>query len=133
MSTIGNITVKKADGTTDVTYVAAVPSAGDKSPAVWTQDAASGVQAMRPRFEMKTQNNGSNTLRQAHFALKFPVGYTDPVTGVDTRLASIEFAGSLFCAKQLTTTQWAEAFAQLGNLLCSTLIRDSVTTGFAPV
>jgi len=35
MPTMGNIVVKKADGTTDITYSSVVPSAGDTSPAIW--------------------------------------------------------------------------------------------------
>lgn len=132
MPNIANITIKKADGTTDITYNAAVPSAGDKSPAVWTADTVTGVQGLRPRLELKTQNNGSGTLRQVHVSFKYPVTYADPVTGVDTYLASVEFAGTLFAAKKLTTTQWDEAFQQLGNLLSSTLVRNSVQVGYAP-
>ena len=64
MAQISDITVKKADGTTDVVYVAATPSAGDKSPAVWTQNAFSGIQGFRPRFEVQTQDNGAGNVRQ---------------------------------------------------------------------
>lgn len=132
MASIANITVKKADGTTDVVYNASVPSAGDKSPAVWTQNAASGTQALRPRFSMQTQSNAAQTIRQVKFALKFPVSYTDSGTGVEKQLAFASFDGTFFAPMSLTTTQWKEAFAQLGNLLCASAIRDSVETGYAP-
>lgn len=132
MASIANITVKKADGTTDVVYVAATPSAGDKSPAVWTQDAFSGIQGFRPSLSMLTQNNGQNTTRQVKFNYSYPSLYTDSTTGLQKLNGKIGFDGALFMPKNLTTTEWKEAWAQLGNLLCSSLVRSSVEAGYAP-
>lgn len=132
MAAIANITVKKADGTTDVVYNAAAGSAGDKLPAVWTQDLYSGVQAHRPRFEMTTSDNGQKTMRRVQFKYRYPILVTDPVTGVESVTGFVGFEGSVFNPKGLTTTQWKEAFAQLGNLLCSVQVRAANETGFAP-
>jgi hypothetical protein len=38
MPTMASITVKKADGTTDIVYDALAASGGDNSPAAWRQD-----------------------------------------------------------------------------------------------
>lgn len=130
MAAIGNITVKKADGTTDVVYNAAVGSAGDRSPAVWTQDAYSSVQAHRPRLEMITDDNGSKTLRRVKFKFSYPTLVT--VNGVETSTQFCGFEGSMFNPKGMTTTEWKEAFAQLGNLLCSAAVRSANETGYAP-
>lgn len=130
MAAIANITVKKADGTTDVVYNAAVGSAGDRSPAVWTQDSYSGVQAHRPRLEMVTDDNGSKTLRRVKFKFTYPALVT--VNGVEESEQFCGFEGSMFNPKGMTTTQWKEAFAQLGNLLCSAQVRTANETGFAP-
>ena len=132
MASIADITVKKADGSTNVVYVAAVPSAGDKSPAVWTQNAFSGIQGFRPRFELTTSNNGANTIRQARVKFFYPSLYTDASTNLQKLNASIGFDGTAFLPKGLTTTEWLEAWAQLGNLLVSTLVRSSVQDGYAP-
>jgi hypothetical protein len=132
MPTMADIIVKKADNVTNVTYVAAVPSSGDKTPAVWTQDAASGIQSHRPRFEMVTQNNGSSTIRQARTKYAYPIVYTDTTTSQEVLLKSLGFDGIFYMPNELTTTQWNEAWAQLGNLLCSTLVRSAIQVGFAP-
>lgn len=132
MPTMADITVKKADGTTNVVFVAAVPSAGDKSPAVWTQDAYSGTQGHRPRFEMQTQDNGTATIRQARWKFSYPCFYTDTTTSQEVVIKSLGFDGIFYMPKELTTTQWNEAWAQFGNLLCSTLVRSAVQVGFAP-
>lgn len=132
MPSMADITVKKADGTTNVTYVAATPSAGDKSPAVWTLNAASGIQGFRPRLELQTQYNGPQTLRQARVRFSYPVTYTDTTTGLAKQLANVGFDGVVYLPVEMTTTDWNEAFAQLGNLMSSTLVRSSVQEGFAP-
>lgn len=132
MPSMANITVKKADGTTDVTYTAATPSAGDKSPAIWTSNTVSGIAGFRPRLEFQTQNNGPGTIRQARIHFNFPVTYTDSTTSLEKALKSVGFDGTVYLPFELTTDQWKEAFAQLGNLLASTLIRQSVETGYAP-
>lgn len=132
MSQMADITVKKADGTTDVVYVAATPSAGDKSPAVWTLNAFSGVQGFRPRFELTTQDNGPGTIRQMRAKFMYPSLYTDSTTSLQKMLGSVGFDGILYLPKTLTTTEWKEAWAQLGNLLCSSLVRGSAESGFAP-
>lgn len=132
MPTMADITVKKADGTTNVVFVAAVPSAGDKTPAVWTQDAASGIQSHRPRFEMTCQNNGQNTIRQARTKFSYPIVFTDTTTSQEVLLKSLGFDGIFYMPFELTTTQWNEGWAQLGNLLCSTLVRSAIQVGFAP-
>lgn len=132
MPTMAGITVKKADGTTDVEYVAATPSAGDKNPAIWTQNSASGVQGFRPRLEVQTQPNGPGTMRQARFKFFYPVTFTDSNTGLNKLLKSVGFDGVVYLPNEITTTEWNEAFCQLGNLLVSPLIRDVIEEGYAP-
>ena len=132
MPTMADIVVKKADGTTNVTYVAATPSAGDKSPAIWTLNAFSGIQGFRPRFEMQTQFNGNASIRQARVKYSYPSLYTDSTTSLTKLLGSLGFDGIFYMPKDLTTTEWNEGWAQLGNLLCSTLVRSAVQEGFAP-
>lgn len=132
MPNMANITVKKADGTTDVIYVASTPSAGDKNPAIWTQNAAAGIQGFRPRFELQTQNNGTGSMRQARVRFSFPSTYTDSTTGLTKLNKTVDFDGIVYLPKELTTTEWKEAFAQLGNLLVSALVRSAVEEGFAP-
>lgn len=132
MPNMANITVKMANGTTDVTYNASTPSAGDKSPAIWTQNAYSGVQGFRPRFELQTQNNGAGTIRQMRVKFSYPVLYTDATTSLQKVLKSVGFDGVVYLPKEMTTNDWKEAFAQLGNLLSSTLVRSAAEEGYSP-
>lgn len=132
MPSMANITVKKADGTTDVTYVAATPSAGDKSPAVWTQNTGFPIQGFRPRFQLVTGPNGANNMRRADASFTFPITYTDPGTGLTKLNRSVDAKVTVHLPVELATTDWDQAFSQLGNLLTSSLVRDSIEEGFAP-
>lgn len=132
MPNMADIVVKKADGTTNVTYVGVAPSAGDKTPAVWTLNAQSGIQGLRPRLEMLCQPNGNSTTRQARFKYFYPVKYTDTTTSLDKLLNSVGFDGVVHLPTVLSTTDWNEAWNQLGNLLSSTLIRSAVQEGYSP-
>lgn len=132
MPVMANITVKKADGTTDVVYNAATPSAGDKVPAIWTQNAYAGIQGNRPRLELVASPNAAGDQRRMEFKFSYPVTYTDANTSLIKKLASVDIKGTVFLNAQLTTDNWNEAFAQLGNLLVSTLVRSAVQEGFAP-
>lgn len=132
MPQMADITVKKADGTTDVIYVRSMASAGDKMPARWTQDAYSGVQGLRPLFELQTQNNGDATVRQAKNRFQYPILYTDASTGLLRLQKTIGFEGISYLPRDVTTLQWKEAWAQYGNILCSTLVRACIEEGYAP-
>lgn len=131
MPQMADITVKNAAGT-DVIYNAATPSAGDKLSAVWTQNALTGIQGFRPRFELKTSSNSSGDVRRADYTLTYPVTYTDSTTGLTRSLGFVKVVGTVFLPAALTTDQWNEAFVQAGNLLAASLIRSSVKDGFAP-
>lgn len=132
MPNMADITVKKADGTTDVVYVAATPSSGDKNAAIWTQNAYSGVQGFRPRLELATMNNGNGTTRQMRYRYSFPVVYTDSTTSLQKLLGSMVSEGVVHLPKDISTVEWKESFAQLGNLLSSSLLRQVAETGFSP-
>lgn len=131
MPNMADITVKNAAGT-DVVYVAAMPSAGDSSPARWTQNAASGVIGFRPSFEIVSKVNAAKDVRRLEFTANFPVTFTDSSSGAVTLLGSIKTTGVTYLPASIDTAKWTDAFTQMGNLLVSTLIRSSASTGYAP-
>lgn len=131
MSQMADITVKNV-ANADVVYVAATPSAGDKVPARWTQNAVSGITGFRPRLDLVTQSNGKGDVRRAEFTYVYPTSYTNSATGQLQSNGSVKFTGVVYLPVALADTDWNEAFTQLGNLLVSTLIRDSVKGGYAP-
>lgn len=129
MPSMANITVKNV-ANADVVFVAKVPSAGDRTPAKWTQDAASGIILHRPAFAMGTKDSGDGRKRIAELNGVFPVTVTE--NGVVRLVDKIVFQGSFQLSKAIDTAANTEAITQFGNLLVSVLIRQALSDGYAP-
>ena len=131
MPNMANITVKKNDGTTDVIYTALVPSAGDRTPAVWKNQTVGTAMGHRPEFRVTSRDSGTGTAR------RLDVEYTYPmlVVGTDGKTTIAEkavFNGSLLVPKGMADTDVNEAVSQYVNLCASVLFKDSAKSGYAP-
>lgn len=131
MPAMANISVLSGAAAT-VVYVAASPSAGDRSPAVWRANALSVKLDGRPTFTCLTRDNGKRTARHLSMTYKFPVSYTDSTTGLTTVFASVPISVECTLPTNLSTTILTDAFTQFGNLLVSSLIRGVADEGYAP-
>lgn len=129
MPQINNVTVKKADGTTDIVYTAEVPSAGDSSPAQWTSKSASTSRAWRPAIRMVAAYNGPKTARRMTIMGKYPVIRT--VGGADTLVATIPLEFSVVLPMVITDAEASEATRQFENFLSNTLIRECIEQAYA--
>lgn len=130
MPTMANIVVKADNGTTDITWVAQVASAGDSIPARWTNDSASTIRGHRPTFELRTQSNGAKTARRSNSQAKFPV--IRALDGVPTVVGYIIQDFSQICPNDVTDVEANEAVSQGTNLLAAALTRGSLKSGYAP-
>lgn len=130
MPNMANITVKKADGTTDVVYTALTPSAGDKVSARWRANAASTIPTHRPVVDLVSRNNGNQDGRRVVFSGKFPV--VETLNGIPTVTAIVPIEMSMLIPQNVDSAQVSEAVAQLTNLTVSSLIRTSFIDGYAP-
>lgn len=131
MPQIANITVKKNDGTTDVIYTAVVPSAGDKSPAIWRNQTVGSAAGHQPQVQMTSRANGTGTARR----VELTGTYGSLVTGSDGKVNvgdRVIVQMSAVIPLSMPTADVNEAVSQLLNVLSSTLVKDSVKTGFSP-
>lgn len=131
MPTMANITVKKNDGTTDVTYTAAQASGGDKSPAVWRNNTVGSAIGHRPMFSALARSNGQGTARRIETSFVWP--YT--VTGSDGKVVISDKAIISLSAVMPTgmpVSDINEAASQALHLLASPLIKSSLREGYAP-
>lgn len=130
MPNMANITVKKADGTTDVVYTALTPSAGDKTSARWSLTAFSAKANLRPTLECTSRYNNARTARNISMTLKFPE--IASVSGVDniigTGIVTIQGVVPL----QVSDSVISELVAQSANMFKTVLIQDSFKIGYAP-
>lgn len=128
---MANLTVKKADGTTDIVWTALAPSAGDKVPAVWRSQTVGTAVAYRPEFKLWTLSNGSGNQRVAKATLVYPVTQTD-TSNIPKVVGYITFTGEVKVATLATDVDAGEAVYQAMNLMSSPLVKQSIKEGFAP-
>lgn len=131
MPQIANLTVKKNDGVTDITYTAVVPSAGDKSPAVWRSQTVGSAAAHQPEIRLSSRSNGTGTARR----LEGQGTYPSLVTGTDGRVSvadRVVLSVSGVIPQGMPAADVNEAVSQLLNGFATVLIKDSFKTGYAP-
>lgn len=132
MANMANITVKKADGTTDIVYTALTPSAGDETPATWRSETAASINSGKPVASLTTKWNGAKNVRRADFHFVYPQTATDSTTGLTSVVNRIPLHVTASIPQEVPDTIVAEAVAQAINLLASVLVRDSVKSGYSP-
>lgn len=129
MPSMANITVKKADDTTDITYTALAGSSGEGVPAQWRQEDASMPAAFRPSLKLTAK--GGNTGKRTVEAL-----YVRPITqttdGVTKQIGThtVRMTGSLAMTDDQSEVN--EAVAQAINLFDSAVVVGSFKEGYAP-
>lgn len=130
MPSMANVTVKKNDGVTDVLYTAKVPSAGDKSPAVWKNDTVGTVLAARPIFTLVSMDNGTKKARRLRTTFFWPKTRIDTAGNVTVQGGASSESSHLI-PQDMTMTEIDEYVSQYSNLLASTLVRDCLKTGYS--
>lgn len=134
MAQAANLTVKKFDGTTDVTYTVIQGAPGDRQPAIWRNEAFSPIAGNRPIYTVtsKSVQNGKSA-RVVESKLQYPELYTDSTTGVTSvRLKDIASSAVTIDLSGADTTH-QEAVAQFFNLNNSAAMRAVFLSGYAPV
>lgn len=131
MPQIADIVIKKADNTTNVTFTAVSPSAGDKSPAVWKNATVGTILAARPTFTLVMMDNGTKKARRARSTFFWPKTRTD-ANGNVTVSGGASSESSHLVPQDMTPAEIGEFVAQFANLLASALIKQSLSDGYAP-
>jgi len=132
---MASITVKKADGTTDIVFDSITASGGESSPAVWRQDTGSAAGlpvGLRPTFKLQSKWNGPKTARQLAFEANFPYSVQDTTTTLYSAKDRVVCTGVITMPQGIPSTNLNEAAAQILNLLASALVKSSVQSGYAP-
>lgn len=132
MPQLANITVKKNDGTTDITYTGVVPSSGEKSPAIWRSMTVGTAAAHQPEVRMVSRSNGTSTARRFDVHGQYPTLVTSPADGRVSVADRFVMDVSVVVPLNMSTTDVNEAVSQMCNLMAASLIKDSFKSGFAP-
>lgn len=132
MPSMANITVKANNGTTDVVYTAMSPSSGDGVPAVWRNEAGGTATAFKTSLQLVSKYNGNKTARRLNATYYMPQTATDSTTSLTRVVNTVPINFSIALPVETPQTIIDEAVSQFANLLVSTLIKDSLKSGYAP-
>lgn len=130
MSAIANITVKKSDGTTDVTYSAIAGAPGEGQPAIWQNTASALIRGNRSALAMQSKMNGTKTARRVDVNGNYVVNRI--IDGQEVRIGNIPGVFSMPIPEWASDAEIAEAVDQFLNLLASSHIRTHVKAGASP-
>lgn len=130
MPTMADITVKKADGVTLVTYAKKRAAAGDDTPAQWALDSASSFRNLRPSLMLSSRRSGTNGARRVDMVLRHPI--VRSIDGVDTKIGDLIFTSNVVVPPVVTDLEAQEAAAQGANLLSAALIQECIVAGYSP-
>nr|QDH91396.1 MAG: hypothetical protein H2BulkLitter11614_000003 [Leviviridae sp.] len=133
MPNMADIVVKKADGSTDITFTQVVAAAGDKSPAVWRSNSVGSAAGFHPELRCSSRQNGTNTARVVDLSYSYPSLVTSTDTGTTSVSKRFNVTLSASLPLEMPQTDIDEAAAQLTNLIDSTLIVSVLKAGYAPV
>jgi hypothetical protein len=130
---MASITVKKLDGTTDVTYVAIQPAGGAGTDAIWRVEAIGTIAGNRPVLKIRSKPTADGTANVVDWALSYPETMTNSTTGVISVRKIVKHRGTSIIPLDAADATNGESAAQTANLLKSTLFQSILTSGFAPV
>lgn len=128
MPQMANIVVKAGNGTTDVTLNQLAAASGDGGTAQWRGTAASP--ALASNFRATSKWNKSRNVRQIEISGDVPV--VQQIAGVDTVAARLSVRTTFQVPMAMPSANAVDAAAILTNAMASSLIKEVVSTGFAP-
>lgn len=132
MTAAADITIKKADGTTNITWTLIAASGGDKSPAVWRSNTATGTPGQKPEIRCSSAGNAGFTGRRVTVDCTFPQVYTDTNTSLTQVRSRANVKLEAFVPSDMDATTASEFGAQFGNLMAAALLSGSLASGYAP-
>lgn len=132
MPNMADIVVKKADGTTDITYTALTPSSGDRVPAQWRVEALGTVAGNRPTLVVSSRYSQDRKARLVEGRVVLPETFTDSTTGIISVRNREMFSFNTVVHLDVSDVIVSELAAQSANLLKSALLQSVIKTGFAP-
>jgi hypothetical protein len=131
MAAMADLTVKKADETTNIVFAQKVPSAGDRTPAVWKSTTVGTAPAHQPSFSLTSRNNADGKVRRVEYAFAYP----QTAVASDGSISVVNLfqgSGSYAVPQGMPQADLNEAVAQCNNILASALVKQSIKDGYAP-
>lgn len=128
---MGNLTIKKADGTTDVTFTMIAASAGDSSPALYRSVTTGQAPNRQDSLEVAGRWNGSHDVRRTTQKLIRSYNVTD-ANGVEKQASKVVVEITVASPSNVPQSHVDEAVAQSANLYKHADIQAACKAGYAP-
>nr|QDH87444.1 MAG: hypothetical protein H3BulkLitter171541_000003 [Leviviridae sp.] len=132
MTAAVDLSVLKSDGTTSIVWSLVSASGGDKSPAVWRSNTATGTLGQKPNISMTAKWNAKGDVRRVDISAVYPSVYTNTTTSQTEVRSQMTFQGSFAVPQNITAGDIAEFAAQIPNLLAHVVFKASVAAGYSP-
>lgn len=129
MPALANMTVKKNDGATDVTYTGISPASGDGSPAVWRNESVGVAANHRPEYRLSSKDGKSGSARIVRSTYVYPQIATNTTTTLTSVVTSAKCTTEWELPKGMSQADINEFAAQLANLHDHALIVSCVQAG----
>jgi len=124
------MTVKAANGTTDVTYYGVQGAAGT-SPAIWRGTNSSGALAHIPDLRVTARDGPRNQTRIVRMTYVYPEVALNTTTGVYSVVTKNRFTGEWEMSRSASYPTMAESANQLCNLMYHSLMKQMLIDGQA--
>lgn len=131
MPTQANITVKKHDGTTDVTYSAQQSSSGDNVQAIWKSLSVGTAQAHQPELRCSARQIQGGK-REVRMTFSYPSLSTNTSTGVTSVIYKEAGTYTFVLDPQAPTVDVNEATSQFANLIASAHAKAIMASMYGP-
>lgn len=130
MATFANIVVKKADGTTDVTYTGIRPAAGAE-PAVFRNLTVGTSLAQQPEFRCRSRDfvKKKELMSAVSSSYKWPRAVSNPSTGQVDIFEGVTVTVVVEASKQLDAMSRREAIYQALNLAAHASFKQAAEEG----
>lgn len=129
---ITNLTVKKADGTTDITYTGVSPSSGDGVPAIWKSQTVGNALSHQPELRISARNGGKGGVNRVfRLTFQYPETATNSTTGLTYVVRALPIAMDVPIPKDMPTATVSEALKQFANLLDHADIQAVLLSGYS--
>jgi hypothetical protein len=131
-TSMADLTVKKADETTNIVYAAKAASAGDRVPAIWKSTTVGTAPAHNPTLAVTARSNADGKVRRMEFTYTYPQTAVSPADGSISVVNLFQGSGSFAIPQGMPQTDLNEAVAQCFNCLAATLVKTAFKDGYAP-
>jgi len=131
MPSQANITIKKNDGTTDITFTAMQPSSGDGVQAIWKSTTVGTAPAHQPELRCSARAL-SNGKREVRYTMVYPEIATDSTTGLTSISYRERHSASFEIDTNSASVSINESVAQFANLVASAHAKAISQGGYGP-